>query len=348
MEQNSAQNTNTRILHVLQYFVLICLILYLGRTLFIPLSFAVLISFLLFPVSSWMENKGMPRVLAVILPGLLAFLFLGSLAYLLFAQLAELTYEWSDINNKVIEGLQNVSVLLADNLGLSADKQSEIIQNIAGNAGNKIFSLLGSAFTGFTDSFVFLILTPIFSFLILLYRNKLVNTLYFIFPKGKRESIYKILKETILTYYNFAKGMLLVYFLVGILNSAGLAIIGVPHALLFGFTAAILTFIPYIGIMIGALLPVVVVWVTQNSIWYPIAVLFVFGIVQLLEAYLIFPLAVGKRLKINTLVVFIMIISGGMLWGAAGMILFIPMISIVKLVADNTPSLHYLSELLGD
>ncbi|MBK8819687.1 MAG: AI-2E family transporter [Saprospiraceae bacterium] len=59
-----------------------------------------------------------------------------------------------------------------------------------------------------------------------------------------------------------------------------------------------------------------------------------------------FPLAVGKRLKINTLVVFIMIISGGMLWGAAGMILFIPMISIVKLVADNTPSLRYLSELL--
>ncbi|MBK8820708.1 MAG: AI-2E family transporter [Saprospiraceae bacterium] len=76
--------------------------------------------------------------------------------------------------------------------------------------------------------------------------------------------------------------------------------------------------------------------------------MFVFGIVQLLEAYLIFPLAVGKRLKINTLVVFIMIISGGMLWGAAGMILFIPMISIVKLVADNTPSLRYLSELLGD
>ncbi|MBK8819686.1 MAG: AI-2E family transporter [Saprospiraceae bacterium] len=115
-----------------------------------------------------------------------------------------------------------------------------------------------------------------------------MNTLYYMFPKGKRNAIYKILKETILTYYNFAKGMLLVYLLVGILNSAGLAIIGVPHALLFGFTAAILTFIPYIGIMVGALLPVVVVWVTQNSIWYPIAVLFVFGIVQLLEAYPIF------------------------------------------------------------
>lgn len=77
MEQNSTHNVNTRILQILQYFVLICLILYMGRTLFIPLSFAVLISFLLFPVSSWMENKGMPRVLAIILPGLLATIFWG-------------------------------------------------------------------------------------------------------------------------------------------------------------------------------------------------------------------------------------------------------------------------------
>ncbi|MBK8820710.1 MAG: hypothetical protein IPN49_17110 [Saprospiraceae bacterium] len=64
MEQNSTHNVNTRILQILQYFCTHLPDLYMGRTLFIPLSFAVLISFLLFPVSSWMENKGMPRVLA--------------------------------------------------------------------------------------------------------------------------------------------------------------------------------------------------------------------------------------------------------------------------------------------
>lgn len=142
--------------------------------------------------------------------------------------------------------------------------------------------------------------------------------------------------------------MLLVYLTVGILNSIGLAIIGVPHPVLFGFIASVLTFIPYIGIMTASLLPITVAWVTYNSIWYPVAVIGVFAFVQFLEAYLIFPLAVGKRLKLNTLVVFVVIILGGMLWGAAGMILFIPMVSILKLIADKSPKLHYLSDILGE
>jgi len=142
--------------------------------------------------------------------------------------------------------------------------------------------------------------------------------------------------------------MLLVYLIVGILNSIGLAIIGIPHPFLFGFIASILTFIPYVGIMISSLLPITIAWITFNSVWHPLGVILVFGIVQILEAYIIFPFAVGSRLKINTLVIIVMVIAGGILWGAAGMILFIPFISIVKLIADRTESLKILSLLLGD
>jgi predicted PurR-regulated permease PerM len=73
----------------------------------------------------------------------------------------------------------------------------------------------------------------------------------------------------------------------------------------------------------------------------------VFSIVQALEAYVIFPFAVGRRLKINALVIIIMITAGGILWGAAGMILFIPFASIAKLIADRSPRLKILSILLG-
>jgi predicted PurR-regulated permease PerM len=99
--------------------------------------------------------------------------------------------------------------------------------------------------------------------------------------------------------------------------------------------------------MISALLPITVSWITFNSIWYPIGVIIVFGIVQLVEANIIFPMAVGSRLKINTLVIIFMIILGGILWGGAGMILFIPFVSILKLIADRTESLKSLSMLLG-
>jgi predicted PurR-regulated permease PerM len=67
-----------------------------------------------------------------------------------------------------------------------------------------------------------------------------------------------------------------------------------------------------------------------------------------LEAYVIFPLAVGSRLKINTLIIILVVIIGGIIWGASGMILFIPFVSIAKLIADRTKGLKTLSLLLGD
>jgi predicted PurR-regulated permease PerM len=141
--------------------------------------------------------------------------------------------------------------------------------------------------------------------------------------------------------------MLLVYLIVGILNSLGLFLLGIPHPILFGFTASILTFIPYAGILIASLLPITLSCVTYNSIWYPIGVIAVFTIVQYLEANVIFPLAVSSRLKINTLVTFAAIVLGGILWGVAGLVLFIPFLGIFKLIADRTPGLRTWAIFLG-
>jgi predicted PurR-regulated permease PerM len=87
---------------------------------------------------------------------------------------------------------------------------------------------------------------------------------------------------------------------------------------------------------------------TYDSVWYPLGVVAVFAFVQYLEANLIFPMAVSSRLSINTLVTIVMILAGGLLWGAAGMILFIPYTAILKLVADRTEKLKTLSILLGN
>jgi predicted PurR-regulated permease PerM len=132
-----------------------------------------------------------------------------------------------------------------------------------------------------------------------------------------------------------------------LLNSLGLLVLGIPHAFLFGFIASILTFIPYVGIMVGALLPVTIAWATNDSVWYPIGVIGVFAFVQYLEANVIFPFAVSNRLKVNTLVVLLAIFAGGLLWGVSGMILFVPFVGIAKLIADHDPRLANLSLALG-
>jgi predicted PurR-regulated permease PerM len=196
-------------------------------------------------------------------------------------------------------------------------------------------------------SAVLFILIPIYVVLILYHRDRWVEVIFRVFPSQRKERIREILHLSIKSYYNFIKGMLLVYLIVGILNSLGLFILGIPHPVLFGFTASILTFIPYAGIIIASLLPITLSWVTYNSIWYPIGVIAIFSLVQYLEANVIFPLAVSSRLKINTLVTFAAIVLGGILWGVAGLILFIPFLGIFKMVADRTPALRTWAILIG-
>lgn len=335
-------------LEILQFTVLTAFILYFGKTLFIPLSFSLLISFILYPVCKWIEKKGTSQSIAIAITLFAVTLFFALFIYLLIIQITAFSNEWEPFKIKLIEAINQLSTFLAERFNISTEKQLDLLKNSINNSGSQLIAFLRAIAYSFSESVFFILIIPVFSALILYHRQLLANTLYQIFPANKKETIHEILIETIHAYYNFIKGMLVVYLTVGLLNSIGLLIIGVPHPFLFGFIASILTFIPYVGIMISSLLPIAVSWITFNSIWYPLGVILVFSVVQALEAYIIFPFAVGSRLKINTLVIIIMITMGGILWGAAGMILFIPFISIVKLIADRTESLKTLSLLLGD
>ncbi|MBP7183059.1 MAG: AI-2E family transporter [Flavobacterium sp.] len=336
------------VLEILQFIVLAFLILYFGKTLFIPLSFSLLIGFILYPICKWMETKGLNKGIAIVISILGVTLLVGAVLYLLFAQFSEFLHEWQSLRTKLIETVNQLSLFISERFDISLEKQTEFINNTVNNSGSEAFSIVRNTAYSLSESAFFLIMIPVFSALILFHRQMLSNALYELFPPERKNTIHEILIETIHEYYNFIKGMLIVYLIVGLLNSIGLWIIGIPNPFLFGFIASILTFIPYVGIMISSLLPIAVSWITYNSIWYPLAVIAVFSIVQVLEAYIIFPFAVGSRLKINTLVIIIVVIVGGIVWGAAGMILFIPFISIIKLIADRTPSLKTLSVLLGD
>lgn len=343
-------NTKRKIsgIEILQYFVLISLVLYFGKLLFIPLFFALLISFILYPVCTWLEKKGTNPTLAIALSLTIVFFVMISILSLLIFQFKEFAMEWEPFKIKILETINQISLFISQYFNITNSEQTSFFKNIINHSENQAIDILKSTFYSFSQTVFYIIIIPVFSALILYHRQMFAKALFHFFPSNQKAAIREILMETIHAYHNFIKGMLLIYLIVGFLNSIGLLLIGIPHPFTFGFVAAILTFIPYVGIMISALLPIAISWITYDSIWYPIGVVTVFAIVQILEAYIIFPYVVGNRLKINTLVIIIMITLGGILWGAAGMILFIPFTSIIKLIADRTESLKAISILLGD
>jgi predicted PurR-regulated permease PerM len=141
--------------------------------------------------------------------------------------------------------------------------------------------------------------------------------------------------------------MVIVYIMVGVLNSIGLLALGIEHAILFGMLTAIMTIIPYVGIILSALLPISIAWITRDSMWYPLGVIAVFTFVQYLEANIIFPSVVGSQLNISTWATLVAILAGGLLWGVAGMILFIPFLGILKLFSNEIESWKPINIILS-
>jgi len=188
---------------------------------------------------------------------------------------------------------------------------------------------------------------PVYAALILYNRSVLVAFLTKLAGKANEKELQSVLVKVIHTYFNFIKGMMMVYLIVGILNSVGLFALGIRHALLFGMLTAVMTLVPYVGIFISALLPISIAWITKDSIWYPIGVIAVFTFVQYLEANVIFPRVVGGRLNVSTLATLVAVIAGGILWGVSGMILFIPFVGILKVIIDYFPGWQALGILLN-
>jgi predicted PurR-regulated permease PerM len=341
------QQVSLTFLTILQYIVFGSVILYFGKPFFVPLSFAILISCILYPVCIWLEHRGMKRMTAILLSLTLVLLVLGAIISLLIQQVLSFTEEWMALREKLVQAYDSISLWVSREFEVSRERQTSWLRNAIQESGFNPVRFIQTLFTTGTVSLVLLILIPIYVVLILYHRDRWVEVIFRIFPSQRKERIRAILHLSIKSYYNFIKGMLIVYLIVGLLNSLGLFVLGIPHPVLFGFTASVLTFIPYAGIIIASLLPITIAWVTYNSIWYPLGVIAVFTVVQYLEANVIFPLAVSNRLKINTLVTFAAIVIGGILWGVAGLILFIPFIGIFKMIADRTPALHTWAIFLG-
>jgi predicted PurR-regulated permease PerM len=328
------------------YIILSSVILYFGRNIFIPISFALLISFVLYPLCSWMESKGIGRMTAIILSITLLLVLGIAVIALLVYQVMSFVEEWPAIQLKVATALAELSAAIEGN-GFSKADQQALMQKLSDQGSGTVLSFLRNAVSASAFTIVMFVLIPVYAVLILYNRKYWMKILGRIFPSERAESLRAMISLTIKAYYNFIKGMAIVYVVVGSLNSVGLLLLGVPHAILFGFIASILTFIPYVGIIVGSLLPIAMAWLTYDSIWYPVGIVAIFAFVQYLEANVIFPVAVSNRLNVNTLVMLIAIFSGGILWGMAGMILFVPFVGIAKLIADHNPQWKTLSMILG-
>lgn len=106
--------------------------------------------------------------------------------------------------------------------------------------------------------------------------------------------------------------------------------------------------IPYLGALIGAALPFAVALIYEDSFIYPLGVIGVVLVVQFIDNNFVTPKIVAGYIRINALASIIVIFIGGAIWGIDGMVLFLPLLGIMKIVCDNVPALKPYGYLVGE
>lgn len=326
--------------------VLILALLIFLKGFLIPFAYGLLIALIVYPLCKRLEKKKVSRSLAIFFSILIVFIALGFIVFIFVLQIQVINREIPTLTERMGQFFPKAQEWLNSTFGLSLSEQNSLILSMKKNISSNLGGFISGSFS-FAAAVLFnLIIIPLYSVLILYYRRTLVNFVGSLLEKRFKEDLPVILSETTHMYFNYIKGMLGVYIVVGILNSIGLLILGVDYAIVFGMVTAFMTIIPYIGIIISSILPIIMVWAETNNILYPIGVVAVFAFVQYLEANIIFPYVVGKQIGLNTLISIIAIVLGGVLWGVSGMILFLPFTAILKIISSHIEALKPFYKLL--
>lgn len=331
---------------ILLFVLLLSVILYQAQFLLIPLGFALMICFMYYPMGIWVEKK-FGRISAIGVAMILLIIAGFFLYHLLLSTIILLQKSITGAKDKIQAFGDGILFFFSNVFGIDPDQQKNIGQYFYQNLMQESIPILKQTISISAGTIAMVLIIPIFVSLIFYYRELLVRFVLMIVPESQIGGFKSTIRETTDTYFKFAKGMALVYLIVAILNSLGFLAIGLPNAVYFGVLASILTFFPYFGILLGGLAAVIVAMTTFDSFWYPLGVVAILGVVQYLEANVIFPMVVGHQLKLNTLATLIAMFIGGIIWGGAGLVLFVPFAAILRILADRVDGLKPLSVLLG-
>ena len=327
---------------------LIVLSLYFAGNIIFPILFGLFFSLSLLNASRWIEKWGIPRFIsAFVLVTLLTFGLIALLTYISFEG-----YKLVNTLNNAAVGrrlgfIETIGSWFTESTSVEIPNEeayNTITQKLIGYSG----TILSSTYGALKSTFVFLSLVPIYAVLFLTYRGRMRSFLNQLFNKQNSKNGKQIVEDMAEMMQSYLVGLLIVVSVVGILYAIGLSIIGVRFALLLALVTAVLIVIPYIGAILGALLPTLVALLTMDSAWYGFAVFTLYIGIQLLEGYVLTPFIIGKNVDLNPLVIILGMVVLGAIGGILAIILAIPILASVKIAFSNVDGLKPFAELMEE
>jgi predicted PurR-regulated permease PerM len=352
--------------------------LYFGREVFVPIALAVLLSFALAPVVRLLQRCRIPRALSVIGVVIVTFAILFAVGGVIAKQVAELAGELPRYQFTMREKIKSLrgTTATSGTLERAADVLQELgkelnrpreqagsapsLQNIPPGQDVKpipvevrqppptalesIAALISPLLRPLTTSGI----TAIFVIFILLQREDLRNRFIKLAGAHDLQKTTMALDDAATRLSRLFLAQVALNICFGVVIGVGLWLIGIPSPVLWGILSAVLRFVPYIGAIISAVLPLTLAAAVDPGWMMLVWTVALFLIVEPLVGHVIEPVLYGRSTGLSPVAVVASATFWATLWGPVGLVLATPLTICLVVLGRHVDRFHYLDVMLGD
>jgi len=316
-------------------------LIYLLAPVLTPFLVAALLAYLGDPVTDKLEARDVPRTVAVVI------VFLGMLLSGLILLIILIPLLQEQLNNlfvrlpQIMYWLQSGFIpMITTTIGLDAAALNlDVIRGAVLDNWRDVGNILGFVMGKVTHSgqiiliwLTYLVLVPVVTFYLLRDWDIIMARAGELIPRSHEATVIKILSECDGVLAEFLRGQLLVMFASGCVYSLGLWIMGLEFSLLIGMFAGLVSFVPYLGALIGIGTAGVIAFMQYQDFIHLVYVAMVFGLGQAIEGMVLSPLLVGDRIGLHPVAVIFAVMAGAQLFGFLGVLLALPAAAVITVL----------------
>lgn len=317
-----------RVSSILIIFTIITAFLYIAADFLIPIAWAFLFTFVLHPLCVRMERRGWSRTLATTLSVLLFVIVAGGILYLLVYEATVIITSDSLIYERLGGLVTRIENYATETFGIdlagTTDTQS------GSEKFKSVITTAASALGAVGENLVTITLIPMYLFFMLQYRALVRRFIELRYREKQLEYIRNFFRSSQASIESYLIGTMILTGVTAVMTFIILILFGIQYAIFFSVFMAILNLIPYIGNLIAFVFVLFYVYITKESLSTAAIVGAILYASNMVQENFLRPVLVGNKMEMNAMIVFTGVIIGGILWGVSGMVLFIPILGIIK------------------
>jgi predicted PurR-regulated permease PerM len=322
------------------------LLLWRLNDILLPFVVGAVVAYFFDPLVVRLQRLGLSRTWATTVVTIVAVLVAAGVAMAivppLLGQLEQLIAGAPSLIVKAAQGLQPMIEPIRKRMGLEPLSLQDLQAVVTERAG-QVLALVGGVATGLAQRGVavinllgLLFLTPVVTFYLLRDWPKVLASVDRILPRDHAATIRALARESNAAVAGYLRGQGLVCLCLGTTYAVGLTLVGLQFGIVIGLIAGLISFIPFVGTLVGAFLSVGMALAQFPPDWMgvvKVALVFVLG--NLLESNLLSPKLVGDRVGLHPVWIMFALLAGGSLFGFTGVLLAVPVSAVIGVVVRH-------------